>query len=132
MATETITHSFPTAEALADAPDEFFAMPVARRNALRGMCRDLAIGKIDLAPGADRTLVYRQLVALPGIGPWTAKYIVMRVLNDPDVFLDTDLGVHHGLAKLGLPTKPREASAAAASWAPWRSYVVHHLWESLT
>ena len=132
LATESISRAFPTAAALAKAPDGLLAMPVARRNALRGMCRVLADGEIDLTPGADRALVYQQLVALPGIGPWTAKYIVMRVLNDPDVFLDTDLGVHHGLAKLGLPTKPREAFAAAASWAPWRSYVVHHLWESLT
>ncbi len=132
LATDRIAHTFPTAAAIAEAPDELLAMPASRRNALRGLCHTLAEGAIDLSPGADRRRSYDQLVALAGIGPWTANYIVMRALSDPDLFLETDLGVQHGLAKLGLATKPRDAARLAAGWAPWRSYVVHYLWESLT
>jgi AraC family transcriptional regulator of adaptative response / DNA-3-methyladenine glycosylase II len=69
--------------------------------------------------------VHRQLLALKGIGPWTADYVVMRGLGHPDTFLTNDLGVRHGLDRLGLD------AADAARWAPWRSYAVHHLWASL-
>jgi len=60
-----------------------------------------------------------------GIGRWTAQYVVMRGLGDPDVFLDGDLGVRHALARLDL------ASAAAERWRPWRTYAMHHLWTTM-
>jgi AraC family transcriptional regulator, regulatory protein of adaptative response / DNA-3-methyladenine glycosylase II len=82
----------------------------------------VAAGELELNPGIDRQTVVDRLVAVPGIGPWTAKYVLMRGLGDPDVFLDTDLGVRHSLAALGL------AAAAADAWRPWRSYAMHHLW----
>jgi AraC family transcriptional regulator of adaptative response / DNA-3-methyladenine glycosylase II len=76
------------------------------------------------------------LLALPGIGPWTASYIRMRALSDPDAFLPTDVGVLDALGRLGaLPSARAAAKAAAAalaeSWRPWRSYAVHHLWAYL-
>jgi AraC family transcriptional regulator of adaptative response / DNA-3-methyladenine glycosylase II len=58
-------------------------------------------------------------------------YIAMRALGDPDVFLPTDLGVRHGLEKLGLDGSPTGAVAASAAWRPWRSYALHHLWAQL-
>ena len=72
-----------------------------------------------------------QLVALRGIGPWTAGYIVMRALSDPDTFLPTDLGVLHAMAGLGLPSKPKAAAEFALRWQPWRSYALAHLWATL-
>ena len=60
----------------------------------------------------------------PGIGPWTAGYVLMRGLGDPDVFLPTDLGVRAGLAALGA------SPADADRWRPWRSYALHHLWSA--
>ena len=62
------------------------------------------------------------LLDVPGIGPWTAGYVLMRGLGDPDVFLPTDLGVRAGLAAVGATAEH------AARWRPWRSYAVHHLW----
>jgi AraC family transcriptional regulator of adaptative response / DNA-3-methyladenine glycosylase II len=119
---------FPTAAALAQAADEDLAMPVSRRNALRGLCAALAEGAVRLDPGVDREQAAAELLALRGIGPWTVGYLRMRALGDPDVFLPSDLGVRHGLARLGLPGDPRSAAAAATAWSPWRSYAVHQLW----
>ena len=65
------------------------------------------------------------LLALPGIGPWTASYIAMRALGDPDAFLPTDLGVRHALERLGVP------AARAERWRPYRAYAVVHLWGAL-
>jgi len=59
---------------------------------------------------------------LKGIGPWTARYVVMRTLADPDVLLDTDLVVRQGADRLGMPLTDSHR------WAPWRSYVSMHLW----
>jgi AraC family transcriptional regulator, regulatory protein of adaptative response / DNA-3-methyladenine glycosylase II len=121
----TLTHCFPTADALAGAVDGDLAMPVRRRETLRTLMAHLAEGRIDLGPGADRTAARAALVALPGIGPWTAEYVAMRALNDPDAWPASDLGVRHALGRLGLD------HAAAERWRPWRSYATFHLWSSL-
>ncbi|MBT2382370.1 DNA-3-methyladenine glycosylase 2 family protein [Streptomyces sp. ISL-11] len=118
----TLTHVFPEPATLAEAGLEELGMPQARRRALRALATALADGDVDLGPGVDRDATERALLALPGIGPWTAGYIRMRALGDPDVFLPGDAGVRHGLAALGAPPD------AAAGWRPWRSYALHHLW----
>jgi AraC family transcriptional regulator of adaptative response / DNA-3-methyladenine glycosylase II len=105
-------------------------MPRARADALVGLCRALAEGSLRLDPGADREDARRALLALPGIGPWTAGYVAMRALGDPDVFLVEDLGVRHALARLGGPSDQREARALAQAWAPWRSYASQYLWQA--
>ncbi|MDO4502877.1 MAG: AlkA N-terminal domain-containing protein [Coriobacteriia bacterium] len=69
-----------------------------------------------------------RLLALKGIGPWTANYIAMRVLSYPDAFLESDAGVKHALPDLS----PKERLTAAESWRPWRSYAVVSLWNSLS
>ena len=66
-----------------------------------------------------------------GIGPWTASYVAMRALGDPDVFMPTDLGVRHALDALGVDGRPGPAARLAERWSPWRSYALHHLWASL-
>ena len=78
--------------------------------------------------GADREEARRGLVALPGIGPWTAAYVSMRALRDPDAFLPTDLGVRRGLERLGEDGRPASASRLAERWRPYRSSAVVHLW----
>ena len=126
-----VTHLFPTAATLADAGDADLPMPDARRRALRGLCRALADGEIRLDGGADREAVGAQLLALPGIGPWTVASIRMRALADPDVFLESDLGVRYALRRLGQPDDPKGAAALAQRWRPWRSYALQHLWALL-
>ena len=64
-------------------------------------------------------------MAIPGVGGWTASYVAMRALADPDVFLAGDVGIRHALAKLGQGADHRR-------WRPWRSYAVIHLWRSLS
>ena len=88
----------------------------------------LADGNVVLNAGCDREAARSQLLALPGIGPWTAGYIRMRALSDPDAFLPTDAGVRHGLAALGVRSDPASAAREAESWRPWRSYALQHLW----
>lgn len=122
---EALTHVFPTAGALACAPDDVFAMPTARRETIRSLAVAVVDGRAELHVGVDPGEARRQLLALRGIGPWTADYVVMRGLGHPDTFLGSDLGVRHALDRLGLdPT-------AGDRWSPWRSYAVHHLWASL-
>ncbi|MFZ2241059.1 MAG: DNA-3-methyladenine glycosylase, partial [Gordonia amarae] len=70
------------------------------------------------------------LLARPGIGPWTADYVRMRVLGDPDVLLPGDSGVRTGAATAGLPSEPRGLSEWASRTAPWRSYLTAHLWRA--
>ncbi len=122
---------FPSPADLADAPDEMLAMPGARRTALREACRRIAQGDIALDAGTDRDAVRRGLMAVPGIGPWTAEYVAMRALGDPDAFPAADLAVRHGLARLGISAKPRQVVDLAEAWRPWRAYAIHHLWSSL-
>ena len=121
---------FPDAAAVADAPDEAFGMPAARRETLRALARTVAAGELDLDGGMDRTEVTRRLTAMPGIGPWTASYVALRALGDPDAFLPTDLGVRRGAAALGLPDDPTRLTGHARRWRPWRSYAVRRLWRA--
>jgi AraC family transcriptional regulator, regulatory protein of adaptative response / DNA-3-methyladenine glycosylase II len=125
-----VTALFPAPDTLAALDPAALAMPRARARALVGLCRALADGVLRLDAGADRDEARRALLALPGIGPWTAGYVAMRALGDPDVFLVEDLGVRHALARLGGPSDPRQARAVAAAWAPWRSYASQQLWQA--
>ena len=125
-----VTALFPAAGALAALDPARLPMPRARAAALVGLCRALADGELRLDPEADRAQARRLLLALPGVGPWTAGYVAMRALGDPDVFLAEDLGVRHALRRLGGPDDPRAARALAAAWAPWRSYASQHLWQA--
>jgi AraC family transcriptional regulator of adaptative response / DNA-3-methyladenine glycosylase II len=122
--------AFPTAEQLLALPDGAFGMPVARRETIRGVARAVAGGGLDLDPGSDSEELVGKLTALPGIGPWTAAYVAMRALGNPDVFLGTDLAVRRGARALGLPDDPKTLEAHAACWRPWRSYAVIRLWTS--
>ncbi|MEU6075646.1 AlkA N-terminal domain-containing protein [Micromonospora sp. NPDC047074] len=121
---------FPTAEEVLDVPDEVFGMPAGRRETIRALARAVADEALDLAPGGDREETVRRLLALPGIGPWTAGYVAMRALGDPDVFLPTDLAVRRGAAALGLADDSKTLDAYADRWRPWRSYAVIRLWRA--
>ncbi|HLL67981.1 MAG TPA: AlkA N-terminal domain-containing protein [Micromonosporaceae bacterium] len=122
---------FPTPEELLALPEDAFAMPVARRRTLRAVAGLAAAGDLDLDGGADRAATAAALLAVPGVGPWTAQYVALRALGDPDAFLPTDLGVRRGAAALGLPDDPLALTAHADRWRPWRSYAVIRLWRQL-
>lgn len=119
---------FPSPEEVLALPDEAFRMPAARRATIRALASAVAGGELDLDPGADRDEAVRNLTELPGVGSWTAGYVAMRGIGDPDAFLPTDLGVRRGAKALGLPDNPKALDAHAARWAPWRSYALIRLW----
>ncbi|WP_049575683.1 MULTISPECIES: AlkA N-terminal domain-containing protein [unclassified Nocardiopsis] len=117
-----LTHTFASPDSLAGADPTGMSIPVSRGRALTTMAGAIASGRVDLGPGCDRDEAQRQLMELPGIGPWTAGYVRMRGLGDPDVFLSTDLGVRQALKQEAEPE----------AWSPWRSYATHLLWASLS
>ena len=115
---------FPGAEVVAGVDPGSLPMPRARARALIEVARLTASGELVLDAGTDPDEAREQLVAIPGIGAWTAGYVAMRALGDPDVFLPTDVGVRHALARLG-------GTPGDEAWRPWRSYALMHLWRSL-
>jgi AraC family transcriptional regulator, regulatory protein of adaptative response / DNA-3-methyladenine glycosylase II len=122
--------AFPSAAQVLTLPDQAFGMPGARRETIRTVARAVADGTLSLDPGADREQLTAQLTGLPGIGPWTAAYLLLRAVGDPDAFLPTDLGVRHGATALGLPDAPAALAAHATRWRPWRSYATIRLWRA--
>ena len=125
-----LTHLFPDVATLASLDPVDLPMPRSRGRALIALCRALAEGDVVLDRGAGRDDTRRALLAIPGIGPWTADYIAMRALGDPDVFLPADTGTRDAVTVLGRD--PATAGALAQPWRPWRSYAQVHLWRSLS
>jgi AraC family transcriptional regulator, regulatory protein of adaptative response / DNA-3-methyladenine glycosylase II len=101
-------------------------MPRSRQRTVAALAEALA-GGLRLERGGDAR---QELLALPGIGPWTAGYLAMRVLGDPDELLASDLAVRRGAAALGLPSDVDGLATAGARWKPWRSYAATHLWRA--
>jgi AraC family transcriptional regulator of adaptative response / DNA-3-methyladenine glycosylase II len=121
-----LTHLFPSPAVLADVDPADLPMPRARGRAIATLAAAVAGGDLALDRGADRGVVRELMLALPGIGPWTADYVALRALGHPDVFLPTDIGIKRALTRLGA------ADADAARWRPWRSYASLYLWNSLS
>jgi AraC family transcriptional regulator of adaptative response / DNA-3-methyladenine glycosylase II len=129
-ASGSLTHLFPSAEAIAALAPEQLPMPAGRARAVIGLASALASGAVVLDAGADRDAVAERLLAIPGIGPWTVAYIRLRALGDPDAFLPSDLGVRRALESRGLPGDPASAASMAEAWRPWRSYALQYLWSA--
>ena len=119
---------FPSAQRLAEVDPATLPMPRSRGRALVRLCEALASGAIALDGSADRADVRAELLAVPGIGPWTAGYIAMRALGDTDVMLTTDVGVRHACERLRID--PGGMDEIAQRWRPWRSYALMQMWTS--
>jgi len=119
---------FPSAQRLAEVDPSTLPMPRSRGRALVHLCEAVASGDIALDGSADRADVRAALLAVPGIGPWTAGYIAMRALGDTDVMLATDVGVRHACERLGID--PSDVDEIAQRWRPWRSYALMQMWNS--
>ncbi len=126
-----VTHAFPGCEALAALDVGMLRMPGSRARAVTGLAARLAFSELTLDAGADRDEARRRLLAVPGVGSWTAEYVAMRALHDPDAFPATDLGVHHALRRHGLDGRAAAAERRSTSWRPYRAYAVIHLWADL-
>ena len=122
---------------MADGAPAHLRLPARTLATVVGAGRDLADGTLALSVGDDPEDLRRRLVARPGIGPWTAGYVALRVLGDPDVLMDGDVALLAGARNLGLvsaeeprPHQFKELARRGAAWAPWRSYAAMHLWRS--
>ncbi len=122
---------FPTMAAIAERGHEVLRGPAARTRAIVGAAEALADGTLSLGPGDEAADQRAALLAMPGIGPWTADYVRMRVIGDTDVFLPGDVAVRTGAAAVGLPAEARALEQWAVRTAPWRSYLTAHLWRAV-
>ena len=125
---EGLTLCFPTAEAVATADLDGIGMPTTRIATVQRVAQAVASGDIVLEPWSDPASTRQSLLALKGVGPWTADYIAMRALGDPDAFLATDLGVRKGAAALGIDA---DLDQYSQRWRPFRSYALMHCWNAL-
>jgi AraC family transcriptional regulator of adaptative response / DNA-3-methyladenine glycosylase II len=123
-----MTHTFARPDEIAKADPADLPMPASRARALIELCAALAVGDLVLDGSAERGDVEHQLLAMRGIGPWTAGYIRMRALHDPDVWLGTDLEIVKALARLPAASESAAGPVDPAQWSPWRSYAVLQLW----
>jgi AraC family transcriptional regulator, regulatory protein of adaptative response / DNA-3-methyladenine glycosylase II len=114
----TLTHCFPTPEALADADVGTIGLPRARARTINRLAAAVRDGRLALEPAADPDATVARLEDVAGIGPWTAQYVALRALRDPDAFPAGDLGLRRAGA----------TAARAERWRPWRAYAAMHLW----
>jgi len=130
-AEDGLTHLFPRPEALADADLASIGLPRARAATIRGLARGVARGEIALDASHGLEDAVARLVAVPGIGAWTAHYIAMRALGEPDAFPAADLGLRRALGNGAGPLAPARVAERAEAWRPWRAYAAMHLWAGL-
>jgi AraC family transcriptional regulator of adaptative response / DNA-3-methyladenine glycosylase II len=123
-----ITHAFPEPHVVAEAGLEGIGLTRSRRGAVRELSRRIAIGELVLDGGADRAEVHRRLLEIPGVGAWTAAYVSLRALGDPDAFPAGDVGLRRAAVRLGLPDSAAALAARSQRWRPWRAYAAHYLW----
>ncbi|MDQ1546637.1 MAG: AraC family transcriptional regulator [Actinomycetota bacterium] len=121
---------FPTAAQLAEHGTEVLRGPASRIRTIVGVAEALASGDLALDVATPVDEFEAALVRLPGVGPWTAGYLAMRVLGNPDVLLTSDLVILQSAAALGLPGTARDLAGYGERWAPWRSYAALHLWRA--
>jgi AraC family transcriptional regulator of adaptative response / DNA-3-methyladenine glycosylase II len=119
-----ITHLFPAPRILAEAELSSIGLTVARAETIRALARAVCQGKISFEGVVDSGSFLNRLCEIPGIGHWTAQYIAMRALGEPDAFPSSDLGL---LRALGLGNS-RELERRAEAWRPWRAYAAMYLW----
>jgi len=126
---EPLRFVFPTPAVLATADVASLGMPRRRGAAVATLATQLVEQPSLLERGATLDASITQLLALPGLGPWTAHYIAMRVLREPDAFPASDIGLLRALTDAqGVRPSATQMLARAAAWRPWRAYAAQHLW----
>lgn len=126
-----LTHVFPEAERLAEADLSTLGLTRARAAALGSLARAVVADPQLFGPRRSLEEAIRTLRALHGVGEWTAQYIAMREMREPDAFPAADIGLLRALAdRRGRRPDPRELLARAERWRPWRAYAAQHLWAS--
>jgi AraC family transcriptional regulator of adaptative response / DNA-3-methyladenine glycosylase II len=119
-----LTHLFPPPAALVDANLASIGLPKVRAETIRALAHAVCDGRIRFEGIVDCDAFLASLCEIPGIGKWTAQYVAMRALREPDAFPSGDLGL---LRTLGLGTSG-ELERRAEAWRPWRAYAAMYLW----
>jgi AraC family transcriptional regulator of adaptative response / DNA-3-methyladenine glycosylase II len=125
-----LTRLFPTPTAIAEQGATVLRGPRRRIDTILTVNAALASGELDVHVGADPDELSHTLQQFSGVGPWTAGYVLMRVLGAPDVLLTGDVAMRKGAANLGLPSTPEGLAEHGNQWRPWRSYAGLHLWSA--
>jgi AraC family transcriptional regulator of adaptative response / DNA-3-methyladenine glycosylase II len=126
-----LTRAFPTPSRLVGQDIASLGMPRARGAALESLARAVVDDPGIFAPRADLASAIAALKALPGIGEWTAQYIALRELREPDAFPQADIGLMRAMTDAeGRRPTPDELLARSAAWRPWRAYAAQHLWSA--
>jgi AraC family transcriptional regulator of adaptative response / DNA-3-methyladenine glycosylase II len=124
-----LTTVFPRPERLASANLAPLGMPRARAATLSALAASAAADARLFHPHQDLDAAVARLRALPGIGEWTAQYIAMRALREPDAFPAADIGLLRAMSGVdGTRPSPAALLARAEAWRPWRAYAAQHLW----
>jgi len=126
--TGSLTHLFPPPEILADADLTGIGLTRARSETIRALARAVCDGRIRFEGIVESTTFLKSLTEIPGIGRWTAQYVAMRALGEPDAFPVGDAAL---LTALNL-TNPAELEFRAEAWRPWRAYATMYLWKAAT
>jgi AraC family transcriptional regulator of adaptative response / DNA-3-methyladenine glycosylase II len=126
----TSAHMFPSAEVIARRGSSVLRGPASRVATIIRVADAVASGELRLEVETPAAELRAQLLALPGVGPWTADYLALRTLGNPDMFLETDLVIRQSAEALGLPGAPKALAQRAAAWSPWRSYASLQLWRN--
>ena len=126
-----LTHVFPTPQQLAGVDLAAIGMPKARRTALSSLAAAVVADPLIFGPRRSLEDAVAQLRSLAGVGEWTAQYIAMRELREPDAFPAADIGLMRAMSDAsGVRPSPAELRAHAERWRPWRAYAALHLWAS--
>jgi AraC family transcriptional regulator, regulatory protein of adaptative response / DNA-3-methyladenine glycosylase II len=125
---EGLSHLFPTPVRIAGADLTTLGMPGARAMAATSLARVIAADPAIFGRGASLEQAIAKLRRLPGIGEWTAQYIAMRELREPDAFPAADIGLLRAMAVDGRRPSPAQLLSRAERWRPWRAYAALHLW----
>jgi len=124
-----LTHAFPEAARLMRARLQNLGLVGARANTIRQFARAVHDGVVGFDSGRDDEAMAKSLLELPGIGDWTAQYILMRAQKNPDAFPSSDLGLLRAFDVEGKPRmKPKSLLEKAERWRPWRAYAALLLW----
>ena len=125
-----LTHLFPTPGELAAADLTGIGLTGARTAAIRSFAAAVDAGSLRLDRSLPLEELVRATVAVPGLGPWTANYLALR-MGEADAFPAGDLGLRRGLERLtGTAIAAREVAGIAERWRPWRAQAAIHLWLS--
>jgi AraC family transcriptional regulator of adaptative response / DNA-3-methyladenine glycosylase II len=126
-----LTHVFPRPEVIARADLATLGMPRSRAATLSAVAAAVVADPDLLCPSRGLDEAIQRLRSIPGVGEWTAQYIALRQLREPDAFPAADVGLVRALAHLeGRRWSSRELLARADRWRPWRAYAAQHLWAS--